>query len=355
MKKKNSINERIKREYLYHLKHALGRSEQTIRQISKSISRFEEHTGFRSFKEFDQKQAVSFKDAISQSSLAPATILSCLNHLQQFLRWLSLQPGFKSAVRIADIDYLNLSEKDVRAASSPSDKDFPTLQMIEKAVDAMPSETAIEKRDRALVAFLAITGIRDGALVTLKLKHFDERRNLVFQNPREVRTKNSKRIDTFLFPLNKIFEQIFLEWITYLRTVELFGDNDPLFPKTRLGQDKDQCFKVDGLSREHWANATRVRTIVKDAFKAVNLKPYTPHVFRNMVVSEMYRRSLPVPEFKAWSQNLGHEGAMTTLNSYGKIGLEEQGRLVRCAKVERNEEAPLTLEQLEAALKKRGL
>ena len=35
--------------------------------------------------------------------------------------------------------------------------------------------------------------------------------------------------------------------------------------------------------------------------------------------------------FKAWSQNLGHEGAMTTLTSYGKIGLEEQGRLVRNA------------------------
>ena len=43
----------------------------------------------------------------------------------------------------------------------------------------------------------------------------------------------------------------------------------------------------------------------------------------------MYRRELPVPVCKAWSQNLGHEGAMTTLTSYGKIGLEEQGRLVR--------------------------
>ena len=48
-----------------------------------------------------------------------------------------------------------------------------------------------------------------------------------------------------------------------------------------------------------------------------------------MIVSEMYKRGLSVAEFKAWSQNLGHEGAMTTLTSYGKLSLEEQGQLVR--------------------------
>jgi hypothetical protein len=48
-----------------------------------------------------------------------------------------------------------------------------------------------------------------------------------------------------------------------------------------------------------------------------------------MIVSEMYRRELPVIAFKARSQNLGHEGAMTTLTSYGKPSREEQGRLVR--------------------------
>ena len=48
-----------------------------------------------------------------------------------------------------------------------------------------------------------------------------------------------------------------------------------------------------------------------------------------MQVGEMYRRDLPVAVCKAWSQNLGHEGAMTTLTSYGRLSLEEQGRLVR--------------------------
>ena len=196
----------------------------------------------------------------------------------------------------------------------------------------MPISTAIEKRNRALVAFTAITGIRDGAAISLKLKHFDSVRRLVLQNLKEVNTKFSKRIDTFLFPLNDLLEQIFIDCIRYLREVELFAATDPLFPKTSLAQDENNCFTAIGLSREHWANATPMRTIFEDAFKCASLPVYTPHSFRHMIVSQMYARGLSVAECEAWSQNLDHEGAMTTLTSYGKISMEEQGRLVRGAK-----------------------
>ncbi len=49
----------------------------------------------------------------------------------------------------------------------------PTLEQVLHVVETMPADTAIEKRNRALVAFIAITGTRDGAAVTLRLKHFD--------------------------------------------------------------------------------------------------------------------------------------------------------------------------------------
>lgn len=329
MKAKNPSNERIKRRYFEYLQHADGKSEQTIRQVAKAITRLEEFTGRSDLKTFDQKQALGFKASLEKAALAPATVLSALNDLKRFLGWLALQPGYKRAIRATDIEYLNLSDKAVRAATSPTEKLFPTLQMVEKVISAMPSDSTLEKRDRALLAFVAITGIRDGALITLKLKHFDAVRRLVLQNPNEVNTKFSKRIDTFLFPLNDAFEQIFLDWLHHLRHVELFAETDPLFPKTQVGQDEENCFAATGLSREHWANAAPIRDIVKSAFQRADLPPFTPHLFRNMIVSEMYQRELSVAEFKAWSQNLGHEGAMTTLTSYGKIGLEEQGRLVR--------------------------
>ncbi len=96
-----------------------------------------------------------------------------------------------------------------------------------------------------------------------------------------------------------------------------------------MGHDENDCFIADGLSREHWNSAAQMCKIFKSAFEATGFPPYTPHRFRDMIVSEMYARGLSVAEFKAWSQNLGHEGAMTTLTSYGKLSLQEQGQLVR--------------------------
>ncbi len=354
MAKRNPENERIKLRYFDYLKQADGKSEMTIRQIEKSILRFEEFTGFVSLKTFTQKQATRFKAFMAGKELTPVTIHSTLNNLKRFLSWLSLQPGFKIAINRTDIEYLNLPEKDIRAATAAADKPHPSLQMIEKVVEQMPDESPIEKRNRALIAFVTITGIRDGALISLKQKHFDRARMLVLQNPLEVSTKFSKRIDTFLFPLNEQFEQIFLEWMDYLKLQQLFGDYDPLFPKTALGHDENDCFVPVGLSREHWASASAVRGIFKEAFKVANLPAFTPHSFRHMIVGEMYARNLSVAQFKAWSQNLGHDGAMTTLSSYGRLSLHEQGKLVRIQTVH-DANRPLTSRELEIILDQRGL
>ncbi len=351
MPKRNAENERVKHRYFEFLKQADGKSEQTIRQIEKAILRFEEFTAFANLKSFEQKQATGFKSALAKQDLALATILSTVNALKRFLGWLALQPGYKRRIRVDDIEYLNLSDKDTRAASAPSDNKFPSLRMIEKVIAQMPDETAIQKRDRALIAFTAITGIRDGALVSLKLKHFDIDRKLVLQNPREVATKASKKIDTFLFPLGDGFEKVFLDWVRYLRKEQLFADHDPLFPKPAVGHDQNDCFEIKGLSREHWANASPIRTIFKAAFAAAGLPIFTPHSFRHMIVSEMYARKLNISEFKGWSQNLGHEGAMTTLTSYGKLSLEEQGRLVRDSSDNSRAETP-TLKMIEELLQK---
>ena len=354
MTKRNAENERIKLRYFHFLKHADGKSELTVRQIEKAILRFEETTSFADFKRFDQKQAACFKAALTSANLAPATVLTTVSTLKRFLGWLALQPGYKSRVKATDIAYLSLSEKDTRAASAPAEKPFPSLQMIEKVVASMPNDTPIEKRNRALIAFTAITGIRDGALVTLKLKHVDVERKLVRQNPIEVATKFGKRIDTFYFPLSDQFESIVLDWVRYLREEQFFIDHDPLFPKTAVGHDENDCFMPAGLAREHWANASPIRTIFAGAFGTASLPVFTPHRFRNMIVSQMYARGLSVAEFKAWSQNLGHEGAMTTLTSYGKLSMEEQGQLVRSHNLVRGEQ-PLTRSELALILDQRGL
>jgi integrase len=232
-------------------------------------------------------------------------------------------------VRLNDVEYLNLSDKEVRAASSPRIVDYPTVEMIEAVIAVMPDVTDIENRNRALVAFGALTAARVGAVISLKRKHFDKRRMLVMQEPREVNTKASKRIDTFLIPVSETIEGVFMDWVAHYDAVLKFGPEDPLFPNTKMGHDNERQFRAIGLRRDHWQTAGPLREIYKVGFEAANLPSYNPHSFRNMLVEEMYQRGLSIAAFKAGSQNLGHESPLTTLMSYGRIPLEEQGRLIR--------------------------
>jgi integrase len=289
---KHPKNEQMKRTYFHMLRHAEGKSEATIRQVSLALTRFERFTKSACFKTFDQRQAVAFKDHLGALDLSVATILSTIKSVKRFLGWLAMQPGYKSRIHLNDIEYLNLTDKTVRAATAARDVPHPTLAMVKTAISAMPHETDIEKRDRAFVAFAALTAIRVSAAISLKRKHYDARRELVSQNPREVDTKFSKRIDTFLFPIGGTFKAIFDDWIDHYDNTLLFGPEDPLFPATRMGQDNQRQFRAAGLKREHWKTSSPARKICKQAFCAANLPAYTPHSFRHMIVHEMYDRDL---------------------------------------------------------------
>jgi integrase/recombinase XerD len=152
---------------------------------------------------------------------------------------------------------------------------------------------------------------------------------LITQNPKEVKTKFSKQIFTYLLPLDDGLKTIVLDWVNLLRNELLWGNDDPLFPKTAMTLDSDNCFIANGLLREFWTSATPVRDIFKVAFQGAGLPYYSPHTFRHMLVQVAYQRELTHAQLKAWSQNLGHEGLLTTLTSYGTLPLEEQGRLIQ--------------------------
>jgi integrase len=53
------------------------------------------------------------------------------------------------------------------------ERPVPTLEQIRGVLAAMPHTTEIEQRNRGLIAFTLMTGVRDGALASLKLKHVD--------------------------------------------------------------------------------------------------------------------------------------------------------------------------------------
>ena len=76
----------------------------------------------------------------------------------------------------------------------------------------MQSETQIERRNRAVFAFLMITAARDGAVASLRLKHIDLVEGVVYQDAREVRTKASKTFNTWFLPIDPVYRECFDEF-----------------------------------------------------------------------------------------------------------------------------------------------
>ena len=336
MKTHNPTNERIKRQYFDFLKEAKQQSEASVDAVAKALARFEAETRHRDFKTFNHQQAVAFKRNLAQrdsrvtgGKLSKATQYATLNSLKAFFRWLATQPGFRSHVQYTDAAYFNLSEKDSRIATARRQRPVPTLKQVKHTLAQMPDATDIERRDRALVAFALLTGARDAALASLKLKHVDLVAGCVHQDPRDVKTKFAKTFTTFFFQVGDEVRQIVDDWVNYLRHDKLWSNDDPLFPKTEVGLGPSHHFEAIGLQREHWSTATPIRTVFKLAFKRAGLPYFNPHSFRSTLVMLGEARCTSVEAFKSWSQNLGHEAVLTTLYSYGTVALSRQAEIIK--------------------------
>src|ERR1035437_8389398 len=291
MTKHNAKNERIKREYFAFLKDAKGHSEQTVDAAAKALNRFEVYNKHRDFKAFHFEQARAFKRHLAEQNgqqagekLSKATLHATLTQLKRFFQWLAREPGYKSHIQYSHAEYLNLSEKDTRIATAKREQKSPTLEQVKHVINTMPTSTEIERRDRALIAFTLLTGARDSAIASMKLKHVDLVANRVAQDAREVNTKFSKTFNTFFFPVGDDIRNIVSEWVSYLREDKLWGNDDPLFPKTRIEAGETRQFEVTGLERNHWSTATPIRTIFREAFDRAGVPYFNPHSFRNTLV-----------------------------------------------------------------------
>ena len=333
----NPENERIKRAYLVYLKEARRLSEPSIDAVAAALSRFEQYTSYRDFKSFHVQQAIAFKRRFAEQvsartgeQLSKRTVFGTLNSLRAFFQWLAGQAGYRSRLTYAYADYFSLSEKDTRIAKARVERPVPTLEQIHHVLQGMPTETDIDLRNRALVAFTLLTGARDGAIVSMKLKHVDVAQGVVTQDAREVHTKFSKTFITTFFPVGDEVRQIVVDWVHFLINEKLLGPADPLFPATQvvLGGE-ERRFQAGGLSRLHWSNATPIRAIFKAAFEGAGLPYANPHAFRKTLAQLGERLCQTPEEFKAWSQNLGHDQVLTTFSSYGNLTGSRQSELIR--------------------------
>lgn len=365
MRKKNDGNERLKREYADHLKHARGRSDATIDAVLASILRFEEHIRFRDLKTYRRELAESFKRELAKVTsgtgrpLSTATRVAIQSHVLSFFLWLRERPGYKR-ITVGDCEYLKPSRAEETIASASRPKVIPTLDQVRAVLKAMPDETPMDKRDRALIAFLALTAARADAVASLKLRHVNVETGYVDQEGQDVRTKFRKSFRTYFVRVGDDILSIFVDYMTYLRQELLWSPEDPLFPATKVAPGPDRRFRSVGFARQGWAGSGHIRSILQSAFERVGLPYASPHRFRDMLV-QIGERVCQTPEqFKAWSQNIGHDDPLMTFTSYGSVSTHRQGEIIANLSAEPQRVQETTPEllamaaQLLAAMKGRG-
>ncbi len=343
MRKHHPKNEIVKHRYLGWLEDAQGRDRKTGDMAAAALASFEASTGHKDFAAFHLEQARKFKRDLldadhtkSGKALAKSTVHSRLAAVRAFFNWLADQPGYKSKLHRPDFEYFSLSANDSRIAKASREGPFPSLDQVRRVVLSCPHETALEKRDRALIAFALLSGARIAALASLQIRHVDLDGRSVFQDARDVNTKNRKTFTSHFFPMGDDLVSITAEWIAYLHSVEAFGPCDPLFPKTRHGQDANNRFVAAGLSREPWKRGNSIREIFRRRFEAAGVPYFNPHSLRKTIMQEGYRRRFSPEEEKAWSQNFGHDDTRTTRDSYGPVSVGRQAEIL--AQMARNEQ-----------------
>ena len=321
--KVNAKNERAKRAFFRYLKNADGCCDSTVNNIENAILLWQEFSRNEDFASYNADKAVEFKKWLRRREFRGKTISlvtyhTYLRYLRKFFSWLIREPGYKSRIKPNGVDYLKITEKEERLATQSAPRNYPPLEYVKKLVGSIVVRTEIDLRDRALVSFTLLSGMRDKALATLPLGCFDEEKLTTIQNPRQgVETKFAKLIPTTLLPFDTEMLDFVVQWAKHLK-LKGFGSRDPLFPRSKQDQGEDNLtFEVSTeVEPVFWQHAGAIREIFKKRSQEAGLPYFPPHTYRHLAFDLALKACKTGEEIKAISKNFGHEHVATTLSSY---------------------------------------
>lgn len=333
MTKKMYQNEQRKREFLEHLKGAEGFAESSINTFAEAVDQWQLFTGNEDFANFNQTKALAFRDWLKSrkantevGTISLVTQYNYLRRVKRFFKWLSVEPNYKNKILKNDVECLRLPKGDARIARQGTTKQTPTFEEAKAIIESIEIKNEIDKRDRAVICFALITGMRISAITTLRMKNFDLENKQIDQNPADgVKTKNSKRILTTFFPIGwEEPEKYFIEWYEYLKS-KGFQPNDPIFPATMNNFIvKKAEYSKEYVGNDFWVGTGGARKIFEKRCKNADLPYFHPHSFRHLVVNILSKTRLTEEEKRAISLNLGHANVGTTFGSYGYGSMTEE-------------------------------
>ena len=297
--------------------------------MSRAVYLYQDYTNDDDFVNFTSDKAIDFKSWLRKrkfkgKEIAMNSYRTYLIHLRNFFTWLCTQSGYKSKINLASIEYLKVSKKESRLAAQSTIRRFPMKEYIKELITSIEDEDEIGMRNRALISFTFLTGMRDSAIISLPIRCVNIEKMYVVQNPNYgVKVKFNKIIYSKIFPFDDDLIKIFIEWIEYLKK-KGFSPDDPLFPRAKIkhGNESLSFETPTEVEPKFWVSTDSLRRIFKEQAKKINKESYPPHTFRHSAIFYALRYAKDGEEIKAVSQNFGHEDIGTTLSVYAKLNPE---------------------------------
>ncbi|WP_018183095.1 tyrosine-type recombinase/integrase [Kaistia granuli] len=322
-------NDILRFHYRRYMEHAKGYSPKTIDSHLRAIVSFDQFQRGRDFGTITTDQIISFRKHLLEKSsevtgrvLSASTIVHTLGALKDFFHWLA-ETGFPKFDRSA-IDYFTPPKRTELNARTRPRRPIATPQDVARMIEATPRDTLEGLRDAAVISIVFLTGIRVGALISLKIKHVRPDARQIDQDSDEVQTKFGKNQVTTWFSVGEPYETILLEWLE-VRKAAGATDEDPLFPR------KHSAFGSHSEEQDTelpWVSSRPINEIFKKACREAGLPYFNPHSIRNTLTRMARTVCRTDEEKKAWSQNLGHKHMRTTDESYGHVDTDRQHELL---------------------------
>lgn len=208
-----------------------------------------------------------------------------------------------------------------RLVDVPKNKEVVTLEDILE-IASRPVQTLFDRRARASLVFLYLSGMRIGAFVSMPLQAVNISKRVVYQFPSlGVRTKNRKHATTYLLNIPELL-QVVKDWDDEVRA--LLPPNGFWFaPFSFQTGEIDPSVLFIG---EHRTNLARRN--FKQWLSNQGLPYYSPHKFKHGHVHYGLLRSKSIADYKAVSMNAMHSSMEITDEVYSILQADEiQARL----------------------------
>jgi site-specific recombinase XerC len=241
-----------------------------------------------------------------QGHLSAVYIKKILSTVRMFFTWLS-DNGYKN-IKQAWVKTIKVK----RLSDVPKNKEIVTLEEI-LAIARAETLTREERRARASLVFLYLSGMRIGAFVSLPVRCVDISNRLVDQFPSlGVRTKNGKHATTYLLDIPELLHVV-QSWHDEVVTTPPFCSYWFSFLSSELLD-----FHPVGKFRSNLA-----RRSFKAWLDRVGLLYHSPHKFRHGHIHYGLMRSKNVADFKAVSMNVMHSTIEITDQFYSVLHDDE--------------------------------